>query len=209
LFQVSLATLKLFETLVTLRDEYAMSNLILRNLHLNPHLPPSLVHNAALFSPARADDSAAEAENIRNSVSAFLQLFPVCDSPSDGYEEYLADAQKSLLTCMAACSKWKTQYNNPTQIPAARTESRFYEGLFMNVLFNKIERLLEHSLDSNLLATSIVTHLTHFPHPLLRAFLLHPSPLTSTSSPAPIRALHSVLKRVSFEVDSVDPHTIF
>ena len=47
-------------------------------------------------------------------------------------------------------------------------------GPFLDLLFEKVELMPNNNLETNLLVTSLISQLASYPHPLLRAVLIHP-----------------------------------
>ncbi len=69
-------------------------------------------------------------------------------------------------------------------------------GTFLNRVSSAMERLLERGLEANLLVTSIVARLSHYPHPVLRAYLLDPT----ITLPSPATPFQAVLKNVHWHL---------
>lgn len=117
---------------------------------------------------------------------------------SSGYENYLLDAQKQILQCIKLCNKWEkkffdenninflninqnNQQNNNSKNNQSNKEKenneylkKFYNGgLFLNMLFLKLEKIFEQSLEINLLVTGLFTKICYYPFPILFSFLLN------------------------------------
>ncbi|XP_071846775.1 FHF complex subunit HOOK-interacting protein 1B-like isoform X3 [Apostichopus japonicus] len=65
-------------------------------------------------------------------------------------------------------------------------------GPFINILFKKLECMMQNSLYMNLLLTGIITRLAYYPQPLLRSFLLNTNMVFQPSIKALIQVLNSV-----------------
>uniref|UniRef100_A0A672LDG5 Protein FAM160B2-like n=1 Tax=Sinocyclocheilus grahami TaxID=75366 RepID=A0A672LDG5_SINGR len=132
-------------------------------------------------------------------VNSFLCLVPQEAKTSHlvqgaGYDTYVHDAHKLLKECIALSRDWnwpdsaKTTETNPA--------TDFYEGHFLQILFDRIARILEQPYELNLQVTSVLSRLAVFPHPHLHEYLL--DPYISLSPGA--RSLFSTLVRVIGEL---------
>jgi len=72
------------------------------------------------------------------------------------------------------------------------SREEFYEGAFLNMLFKKLQRLLDQPYDVNLQVTSVIALLTQFKHPQLQEYLLNGT-LTLAKD---CRSLHLTLQNV-------------
>ena len=187
--EVAVATTKLFEALLGLYSAPALYNLVLRNL------VPVGTRLAEAAAGAGGDGATPR---VNSAVEDFLTLTinPGGDGAAQvrsGYETYLHDAHDRTSACSRACESW------PALVPTASdgdgagtdaTEHEFYEGLFLEVVFNKLERFLEHGLNANLVLTGVVSRLLDFPHPLLSLYLL------SADDRLGARTLYRILREV-------------
>uniref|UniRef100_A0A646QEG9 Protein FAM160B1 n=1 Tax=Hemiscolopendra marginata TaxID=943146 RepID=A0A646QEG9_9MYRI len=130
--------------------------------------------------------------NIHKIINCFLLLLPdelkSSDNEEDtGYENYLHDAHQHFRDCAMACSTFdwpreaitKEEQNisdcsSSESQAEADSASSFYEGSFLNMIFNKLEAMLDQPYGINLQVTSIIAKLALFPHPYLHEFLLNP-----------------------------------
>ncbi|XP_043103505.1 FHF complex subunit HOOK interacting protein 2B [Puntigrus tetrazona] len=128
-------------------------------------------------------------------VNSFLCLVPQEAKTSHlvqgaGYDTYVHDAHKLLKECTVLSRDWnwpdsaKTNETNPA--------TDFYEGHFLQILFDRIARILEQPYELNLQVTSVLSKLAVFSHPHLHEYLL--DPYISLSPGA--RSLFSTLVRV-------------
>uniref|UniRef100_A0A671RS14 Protein FAM160B2-like n=1 Tax=Sinocyclocheilus anshuiensis TaxID=1608454 RepID=A0A671RS14_9TELE len=136
---------------------------------------------------------------VADIVNSFLCLVPQEAKTSHlvqgaGYDTYVHDAHKLLKECIALSRDWnwpdsaKTTETNPA--------TDFYEGHFLQILFDRIARILEQPYELNLQVTSVLSRLAVFPHPHLHEYLL--DPYISLSPGA--RSLFSTLVRVIGEL---------
>uniref|UniRef100_A0A8C1J8I6 Family with sequence similarity 160 member B2 n=1 Tax=Cyprinus carpio TaxID=7962 RepID=A0A8C1J8I6_CYPCA len=132
---------------------------------------------------------------VADIVNSFLCLVPQEAKTSHlvqgaGYDTYVQDAHKLLKECIALSRDWnwpdsaKTTETNPA--------TDFYEGHFLQILFDRIARILEQPYELNLQVTSVLSKLAVFPHAHLHEYLL--DPYISLSPGA--RSLFSTLVRV-------------
>ncbi|XP_073675354.1 FHF complex subunit HOOK-interacting protein 2B [Garra rufa] len=132
---------------------------------------------------------------VADTVNSFLCLVPQEAKTSHlvqgaGYDTYVHDAHKLLKECTALSLDW----NWPDSVKTTETNpaTDFYEGHFLQILFDRIARILEQPYELNLQVTSVLSKLAVFPHPHLHEYLL--DPYISLSPGA--RSLFSTLVRV-------------
>ncbi|XP_051759050.1 FHF complex subunit HOOK interacting protein 2B [Ctenopharyngodon idella] len=136
---------------------------------------------------------------VADIVNSFLCLVPQEAKTSHlvqgaGYDTYVHDAHKQLKECTALSRDWNWSDSAKTTENNAATE--FYEGHFLQILFDRIARILEQPYELNLQVTSVLSRLAVFPHPHLHEYLL--DPYISLSPGA--RSLFSTLVRVIGEL---------
>jgi hypothetical protein len=61
--------------------------------------------------------------------------------------------------------------NNSNNTTPKKENTMFYEGLFLNTLLDKLESMLDHSLDENLVLTGLWSQLAQCPHPRVYHYL--------------------------------------
>ncbi|KAL6067572.1 Regulator of gluconeogenesis Rmd5 [Balamuthia mandrillaris] len=217
--RLSLHALSLFNQLFEMRDDFALRTLVLCDIHpLDRFLSSSEEQEKdiefAVFMPPSSSPSSASSCSLSylpdpSTIAAFLKLFPVCDSPSDGYDSYLSEAQTNIMASLhhhfhhnslssseSASNTTKVDSSHPSS-PALKEGEPTTEPLFFWVLFNRLARFLDHSMESLLLLTNIITKLACYPDASLHTFLLHP---TLCWRPQ-IRTLYNVMKQVSNEAE--------
>ncbi|XP_076127503.1 FHF complex subunit HOOK-interacting protein 2B isoform X2 [Alosa pseudoharengus] len=152
-----------------------------------------------LTLPNRQEESRPSTQiQVAETVNSFLCLVPQEAKSSQhvqgaGYDTYVHDAHKMFKDCTALSLDWgwpDAAIDNPSPC------SEFYEGHFLQVLFDRIARILEQPYDLNLQVTSVLSRLAVFPHPHLHEYLL--DPYISLSPGA--RSLFSTLVRVIGEL---------
>ncbi|KAL2092248.1 hypothetical protein ACEWY4_012046 [Coilia grayii] len=153
-----------------------------------------------LSLPRRPDESSSSSSHtqLAETVNSFLCLVPQEAKSSHhvqgaGYDTYVHDAHKMLNECTALSLDWGWP-DTATDNPAPTSE--FYEGHFLQVLFDRIARILEQPYELNLQVTSVLSRLAVFPHPHLHEYLL--DPYISLTPGA--RSLFSTLVRVIGEL---------
>uniref|UniRef100_T1IIV5 FHF complex subunit HOOK-interacting protein C-terminal domain-containing protein n=1 Tax=Strigamia maritima TaxID=126957 RepID=T1IIV5_STRMM len=151
--------------------------------------------------------------NIHKIINCFLLLLPdelkSCDAADDvGYENYLRDAHRQFRDCATSCAafNWPREAITREEQTASDTSSAesqpeadtfiFFEGSFLQILFDKLEQLLEQPYELSLQVTSIVSKLALLPHPYLHEYLLNPL----IPQPLGSRSLFSVLEKLASDV---------
>ncbi|XP_056319215.1 FHF complex subunit HOOK-interacting protein 2B [Danio aesculapii] len=132
---------------------------------------------------------------VVDTVNSFLCLVPQEAKTSHlvqgaGYDTYVHDAHKVFKECTALIQDWK--WPDSAKATVNNTSTDFYEGHFLQILFDRIARILEQPYELNLQVTSVLSRLAVFPHPHLHEYLL--DPYISLSPGA--RSLFSTLVRV-------------
>eukprot|EP01087_Luapelamoeba_hula_P013917 TRINITY_DN4013_c0_g1_i4.p1 TRINITY_DN4013_c0_g1~~TRINITY_DN4013_c0_g1_i4.p1 ORF type:complete len:272 (+),score=20.79 TRINITY_DN4013_c0_g1_i4:792-1607(+) len=168
---LAIATMTLFEAVVSLGNDSVMYNLVIRNLQSKGHLQPYIPQQEGI-----------------DGVSRFLSLFPACQAPCEGYEGYLRDAYAAMRLAPTQQPTTISPFPSPLMRRGGPSDA-FYEGLFLHTLFNRLEQLFDHSLISNIRLTAVLTKLARYSHPLLRDFLLVPNLPLLPSLRSPYRIL--------------------
>lgn len=158
-----------------------------------PSTPP--LTPDGLGSPQIVED--IDRDEVEQVVNSFILLVPDEIKTSaltgdSGYDTYLKDAHRqcSQRSLQTSCFDWPV-----TSVPAPDVEDNreaFYEGAFLNMLFKKLQRLLDQPYEVNLQVTSVIALLSQFRHPQLQEYLL-----TATLPLTPgCRTLHLTLQNV-------------
>ncbi|XP_053257307.1 FHF complex subunit HOOK interacting protein 2B [Podarcis raffonei] len=138
----------------------------------------------------------AQPQDVKEVVSSFLCLVPSEAKTSAyleeaGYDTYVHDASVLFQECCTKASCWHWP-KAPRPLETCSASTGFYEGRFLEVLFERLMRILDQPYAVNLQVTSVLSRLALFPHPHLHEYLLDPYlPLAPGC-----RTLFSVLIRV-------------
>lgn len=217
--EISLTTLRLFEDLLQFPEEICMYNLVLRNLQSRSYL--SAVHEEGRVQDSEAFEGTDELEEdpyftdgfldtglrlnnenqgrgresagTEQSVRSFLSLVPEeMKSSSSGFDTYLQDALVQYRSCSQQASSWGWP-TSPQPLSAGHSgQDEFYEGLFLQVLLDRLGSILDQPYEVNLQVTSLLTRIALFPHPHSQEYLLNPFINLAPGA----RTLFSVLVRV-------------
>nr|XP_012998990.1 protein FAM160B2 isoform X2 [Cavia porcellus] len=218
--KISIATLRLFEELLQKPHEGVIHSLVLCNLEgrlyvarsspepenyeetidleedpyftdgfLDSGLQPSTKPHQA---PATSDGKTA----VTEIVNSFLCLVPEEAKTSTfleetGYDTYVHDAYGLFQECSSRVAPWGWP-RTPTPLDPYEPERPFFEGHFLQVLFNRIAQILDQPYSLNLQVTSVLSRLALFPHPHIHEYLLDPYINLAPGC----RSLFSVLVRV-------------
>ncbi|XP_043783531.1 FHF complex subunit HOOK interacting protein 2B isoform X4 [Cervus elaphus] len=219
--EISIATLRLFEELLQKPHEQIVRSLILchlegrayvargspepesyedtLDLEEDPYFTDSFLDSG--FQPS-AKPPPAPATNpdgrtaVTEIVNSFLCLVPEEAKTSafleeTGYDTYVHDAYGLFQECSSRVTPWGWPLAPPPLDPH-EPERPFFEGPFLQMLFDRMSRILEQPYSLNLQVTSVLSRLALFPHPLIHEYLLDPY----TSLAPGCRSLFSVLVRV-------------
>ncbi|KAB0348418.1 hypothetical protein FD754_013275 [Muntiacus muntjak] len=219
--EISIATLRLFEELLQKPHEQIVQSLILchlegrayvargspepesyedtLDLEEDPYFTDSFLDSG--FQPS-AKPPPAPATNpdgktaVTEIVNSFLCLVPEEAKTSafleeTGYDTYVHDAYGLFQECSSRVTPWGWPLTPPPLDPH-EPERPFFEGPFLQMLFDRMSRILEQPYSLNLQVTSVLSRLALFPHPLIHEYLLDPY----TSLAPGCRSLFSVLVRV-------------
>ncbi|XP_032219028.2 FHF complex subunit HOOK interacting protein 2A isoform X2 [Nematostella vectensis] len=197
--ELSIETLKLFETLIQKPSQVILENLVTRNLTSRKYYDTTTVTNGNASSnettssapaspmtpltptidevlglPGSVDE--ADRQEVERVVNSFLSLVPNEVKSSlltgdAGYDTYLRDAHQQCTKCALRSRQfdWPT---SPLPVEGDDTREHFYPGAFLGMLFRKLERLLDQPYEVNLQVTSVLSLLAQFTHPHLHEFLL-------------------------------------
>lgn len=219
--QISIATLRLFEELLQKPHEHIVRSLILchlegrsyvargspepesyedtLDLEEDPYFTDSFLDSGFQPSvkpppaPATSPDGKTAVTEI---VNSFLCLVPEEAKTSafleeTGYDTYVHDAYGLFQECSSRVTPWGWPLAPPPLDPH-EPERPFFEGPFLQMLFDRMSRILEQPYSLNLQVTSVLSRLALFPHPLIHEYLLDPY----TNLAPGCRSLFSVLVRV-------------
>ncbi|XP_041531091.1 protein FAM160B2 [Microtus oregoni] len=219
--EISIATLRLFEELLQKPHERVIRSLVLQNLEgrlyvargspepesyedtldleEDPYFTDGFLDSGLQPStkppPAPATNSDGKTA-VTEIVNSFLCLVPEEAKTSafleeNGYDTYVHDAYGLFQECSSRVAPWGWPLG-PAPLDSHEPERPFFEGHFLQVLFDRMTRILDQPYSLNLQVTSVLSRLALFPHPHIHEYLLDPY-----ISLAPgCRSLFSVLVRV-------------
>ncbi|XP_063787890.1 FHF complex subunit HOOK-interacting protein 2B isoform X2 [Pseudophryne corroboree] len=216
--EISLGSLRLFEEILQLPVAIGVHSLILRNLEARGYLAAanedSRAHESEAFEgtdeleedpyftdgfpdtgmslTGRNQHRGGEALGTEQSVRSFLSLVPEDMKSSDtGFDTYLQDALVQYRSCRQQSSTWGWP-GSPQPLSTDGQGQEFYEGHFLEILFDRLGSILDQPYEVNLQVTSLLTRIALFPHPHIQEYLLDPFINLAPGA----RTLFSVLVRV-------------
>ncbi|KAI6053863.1 FHF complex subunit HOOK-interacting protein 2B isoform X1 [Marmota monax] len=220
--EISIATLRLFEELLQKPHEQVIRDLVLCNLDgrlyvargspepesyedtLDLEEDPYFTDDGFLdcgFSPSAKPrtappTSAPGKTAVTEIVNSFLCLVPEEAKTSafleeTGYDTYVHDAYGLFQECSSRVTPWGWPLG-PAPLDLHEPERPFFEGPFLQVLFDRMARILDQPYSLNLQVTSVLSRLALFPHPHIHEYLLDPYINLAPGC----RSLFSVLVRV-------------
>ncbi|KAM6220421.1 FHF complex subunit HOOK-interacting protein 2B [Rhynchocyon petersi] len=218
--EISIVTLRLFEELLQKPHEWIIHSLILRNLESRSYVARSLsepenyedtldLEEDPYFTdgfdssfqpslkPPRAPSTNSDGKTaVTEIVNSFLCLVPEEAKTSafleeTGYDTYVHDAYGLFQECSSRVAPWGWP-RGLTPLDPHEPERPFFEGHFLQVLFDRMSRILDQPYSLNLQVTSVLSRLALFPHPHIHEYLLDPYINLAPGC----RSLFSVLVRV-------------
>ncbi|XP_014672415.1 PREDICTED: protein FAM160B1-like isoform X2 [Priapulus caudatus] len=129
--------------------------------------------------------------DIHHVVHTFLTFVPheasSCEELEDsGYDTYLKDAHRQYKAVCIQCRMWKCIESHADRHVIYGADS------LLDMLFDKLSKILDQSYELNLQVTSVLAKLVLFPHPVIHELLL----CTSEVTPPGGRTLYSILSKV-------------
>ncbi|XP_061171517.1 FHF complex subunit HOOK interacting protein 2A-like isoform X2 [Saccostrea echinata] len=219
--ELSLITLKLFDTLLQKDDEHIIHNLVLRNLlgrnyyktspEINEQDKGENSPTTNGISENGEEDTCTEASakpnlsrsssrtEVHKIVNCFLSLLPEqlkssYQTADSGYDMYLRDAHKQFHHVCEMTDPWSWP-KEPVVIRRFVMDD-FYEGSFLRMILDKMSHLMDQSYPVNLQLTSVISRLALLPHPNLSEFLLDPFLPVRDG----VKTLFSVFQKLSSEI---------
>ncbi|XP_020025392.2 FHF complex subunit HOOK-interacting protein 2B isoform X1 [Castor canadensis] len=219
--EISIATLRLFEELLQKPHEQAVHRLVLCNLEgrlyvargspepesyedtldleEDPYFTDSFLDSGLQPStrPRQAPIASSDGKTaVTEIVNSFLCLVPEEAKTSafleeTGYDTYVHDAYGLFQECSSRVASWGWPLGLAPLDPH-EPERPFFEGHFLQVLFDRMARILDQPYSLNLQVTSVLSRLALFPHPHIHEYLLDPYINLAPGC----RSLFSVLVRV-------------
>lgn len=124
-----------------------------------------------------AEDLKDPKKRLEHCVNLYLGVVPDSlrssyEQEELGHEQYLRDAHTAFRDSM----KKTKRFNWPLKVEESKEAEipEFYEGAFINMLLNKISRILDQPYDINLQVTSVVSRFCLIPHVYLTEYALDP-----------------------------------
>lgn len=216
--EISLTTMHLFEEMFLSSDSMVLNSLVLHNLENRRYLlggsEESRPHDGETFEGTdeleedpyftdglpdtglqmmgRSQRPHGESMGAEQSMRSFLSLVPEEMKSSDsGFDSYLQDALVQHRSCCKLASNWSWP-SAPQPSSTNPSGEKFYEGHFLQVLFDRLGGILDQPYEMNLQVTSLLTRIALFPHPHIQEYLLDPYINLAPGA----RSLFSVLVRV-------------
>ncbi|CAI9556241.1 unnamed protein product [Staurois parvus] len=167
--EISLTTMRLFEEMFQSSDEMALNSLVLRNLENQHYLSggseESRVQDVESFEGTeeleedpyftdglpdtglqmmgRNQGRHGESMGAEQSMRSFLSLVPEEMKSSDsGFDSYLQDALVQHQSCCKLASNWNWP-SAPQSLSTSPSGEEFYEGQFLQVLFDRLGGILD------------------------------------------------------------------
>lgn len=163
---------------------------------------------------------------IHKILECFLSLVPnnlkSCETEEEsGYDIYIKEAHGRFVKCLMQCENFdwppdpvsREEYHlgpeddssSDSQPEADSSRWVFYEGAFLNMIFEKLEQMLDQPYDINLQVTSLVSKLALFAHPNLHEYLLNPLIPYTSGARSLFLVLLKVIEDIQVEVKNVRP----
>ncbi|XP_047407346.1 FHF complex subunit HOOK interacting protein 2B isoform X1 [Sciurus carolinensis] len=171
------------------------------DLEEDPYFPDDGFLDCSFAPPAQpraaAPPTSAHGKTaVTEIVNSFLCLVPEEAKTSafleeTGYDTYVHDAYGLFQECSSRVAPWGWPLG-PTPLDLHEPERPFFEGHFLQVLFDRMARILDQPYSLNLQVTSVLSRLALFPHPHIHEYLLDPYINLAPGC----RSLFSVLVRV-------------
>ncbi|CAL8333039.1 unnamed protein product [Arctogadus glacialis] len=186
------------------------------DLEEDPWFPDSLYSDGqTLPSPSSASSGALLNSHVHSTdvINSFLCLVPQEVKSSQlvqegGYDSYVLEARSLCEACGPLTQQDWVEELPPPSSSSVVAGTVFYEGLFLQVLFDRLGRLLEQPYDLNLQLTSVVSRLAAFRHPVITEFMLDPyitlTPGARTLFTVLIRVIGELMQRVQAVPDVSD-----
>eukprot|EP00697_Spironema_sp_BW2_P002882 gnl/Spiro4/13850_TR7395_c0_g2_i1.p1 gnl/Spiro4/13850_TR7395_c0_g2~~gnl/Spiro4/13850_TR7395_c0_g2_i1.p1 ORF type:complete len:646 (+),score=189.21 gnl/Spiro4/13850_TR7395_c0_g2_i1:52-1989(+) len=169
--ELSVATLHVFDALLSHQQEHAFRNLVLCRL-------------ASLSLPSPQD--------MFLDPIVFRTHFPSVAADSAGFDSYIYDAEGQTAMFFHSYKTCWTQRDTAAASGSVCEPSAPLEGHFLRALLDRLGGFLDLSISSNLVLTGIFARLAQCPHPLLHAYLLD----VRLAVPAEMRSLAEVLQQL-------------
>lgn len=180
---LAVATMRLFSSLLALQSEHVLCNLVLRNLQPNLEVDQRLCD-----------------------LSFFSSMFPAPLSKNDtSVAAYREAAAMSACHAVSRFPLWSQSARSPCVTPVKRppggVDSRSepaYEGLFLEVILNRLLGLMSNPFVVNAALTGLVAELAASPHPILHHYFFNAQPHFLR----PMRSFADTVREVTHSVNT-------
>ncbi|CAG8506110.1 25950_t:CDS:2, partial [Gigaspora rosea] len=113
-----------------------------------------------------------------------------------GYEDYFLDAQSQVQMVSLACEHWSNPYPTIPSSPSSsntKVRNKFFDGIFITMIFEQLESFLEMPMERNLVLTNIISKLACIPDKRID-WLLYGGFRSNDDVSSNINDIHSSLK---------------
>ncbi|GAB5362674.1 hypothetical protein AAMO2058_000817900 [Amorphochlora amoebiformis] len=213
--RIAFYTLRIFSNMIAAKNQIAMHNLILRNLH-DFRLVKDTKQRKCLLQ--QVDYKVMRFEGVKTLGDVLITIQKSLNING----AYLVEAKDMVVAWNSACSSWDKGFNNQStkaRLEAKKSaldsktsaeaetseEKRYYGGLFLDMLCSRLQLIIESPLGINLIVTSILSNLAACPNPYLHHYMLSSNIESKDPSTCPINILRRVNKTARY-VAMADPN---
>ncbi|RIB20899.1 Retinoic acid induced 16-like protein [Gigaspora rosea] len=202
--RLSLATLKLFNSILESFNQFGLYNLVFRNLtdldtimndNSIKYLPYDKKNSKALLHRLLSLMPQENQPSTPTSISLVVELAKKLDDEF-GYEDYFLDAQSQVQMVSLACEHWSNPYPTIPSSPSSsntKVRNKFFDGIFITMIFEQLESFLEMPMERNLVLTNIISKLACIPDKRID-WLLYGGFRSNDDVSSNINDIHSSLK---------------
>lgn len=157
-----------------------------------------------LYSSDSSRTSSPDHKNFRRSLDNGGHDVSGTPVPSKSSQENRKGGQTLSPLTITPRAQYNGSFNSkhmssaPPYSPVGISRGLPDTGPLLNIIFKKLEGMMQNSLYMNLLLTGIITRMTYYPHPLLRSFLLNTNMVFQPS----VKALTQVLMSVKNNLEN-------
>ena len=137
---------------------------------------------------------------VKNAELQVTEVFHQCR----GFTEWPREAIFQLAPNDAICGDRDSSDSRAEEDASGTGVEKFYEGEFLEMLFEMVSTLLDRDYAQNLQMTAIISRLAMFPHPYLHEFLLNPTLSTSSTARTLYAVVSGVLDRAKMETEGIE-----
>ncbi|CAI2178224.1 1354_t:CDS:2 [Funneliformis geosporum] len=201
--RLSLSTLRLFDSILETYNQFALYNLVFRNLSSFSNDNVATTNNAMiwnkksprillrkLLSLMPLDDNKAGSD-----MSVIVESVDKANDSGFGYEDYFLDAQRQVQLVALSCNNWIIPYpSSPVD-----DDTTYYEGTFIHIIFKQLENFLQVPLERNLVLTSIISKLACMLDEKIDWLLYGDFDNSYSSSESGQKSLINILEKITIE----------